>query len=116
MQDIPSEYRQTFKGADRELWILLTDGIKIWPIRTVDNHFCAGWDDFWIDKTLQQGYRIIFGAEKKWIFHIVVLDENLHKVNHTSSQTSDQLNTPNIDCGKKNKLTTTFNNTKLYIY
>lgn len=92
-----------------------SNGIKIWPIRTIDNHFCAGWDNFWINKTLCPGYRIVFVVEKKWIFHIIVLDENLDKVHHDLPQTFDQFSAANIDSGKNNKLTATFTNKQLYI-
>lgn len=60
--------------------VLLKNGMKLWPVRATNNQLYDGWSTFWQEHDLQTGFRVIFGAEKKWIFYIIVLDENFNRV------------------------------------
>lgn len=66
---------------NREVWILLKNGSKVWPAQIVDNQFRAGWIEFYRAHALNFDYEI-FGCERNWIYEVTIFDQNHARVQY----------------------------------
>ncbi|KAI8561961.1 hypothetical protein RHMOL_Rhmol04G0381500 [Rhododendron molle] len=77
---LPVGYQAFLGGCDDSIWVLLKSGSRVWPVRIVDNVFHDGWAKFVREHAWSPKLIIVFGAERKWIFEVFVLDENHEQI------------------------------------
>ncbi|KAI8535112.1 hypothetical protein RHMOL_Rhmol10G0149900 [Rhododendron molle] len=51
-------------------------------LHVINNSLEDGWGEFYDDNHLQQEFKVIFGYQHKWIFEVIILDENLNRVKY----------------------------------
>lgn len=63
-------------------WVLLKSGWRVFPIHVVHNKVVKGWVEFWFAHKLRSKFRLLFGAERKWVFDVVILDEEYNRIDY----------------------------------
>lgn len=71
---MPRSLRQHFEADGSSTWVILRHGLKAWPVEIVDHGFRNGWDVFRQAHGLQENHKIVFGCERKWVFHTIMFD------------------------------------------
>ncbi|XP_058217299.1 uncharacterized protein LOC131328367 [Rhododendron vialii] len=73
---LPQSLWSSFEGIARSTWILLRHGSKAWPIQVVDTVMRNGWHEFRTTHGIASNYKLILMCERKWVFNVIILDEN----------------------------------------
>ncbi|KAG5521806.1 hypothetical protein RHGRI_034136 [Rhododendron griersonianum] len=79
---LPANLRDIDAMEAGEYWVLFKTGWKIFPVRVVNKKLHKGWVQFWIKHKLQPNFRLLFAAEQKWIFDVIILDKQLRCVDY----------------------------------
>lgn len=74
-----------------EYWVLFKTGWKIFPVCVVNNRLHKGWVQFWIKHKLQPNFRLLFAAEQKLIFDVIILDKQLRCVDYNWVTVNNEL-------------------------
>ncbi|KAI8563503.1 hypothetical protein RHMOL_Rhmol03G0115500 [Rhododendron molle] len=60
-------------------------------LHVINNSLEDGWGEFYDDNHLQQEFKVIFGYQHKWIFEVIILDENLNRVKYDPMNANSDL-------------------------
>lgn len=74
-----------------DYWVLLRSGWRVFPVRVVNNKIDKGGIEFWAAHELQSKYTLLFGAERKWVFDVVILDEQYKRVQYSWASVDNEL-------------------------
>ncbi|XP_058198693.1 uncharacterized protein LOC131314204 [Rhododendron vialii] len=71
---LPRSLCQYFRADGSGTWVILRHGLKAWSVQVVNQEFRNGWDDFREAHGLKADHKIVFGCERKWVFHTIMFD------------------------------------------
>lgn len=76
VQRLPQGLRRYFPCDGPATWVLVRHGYRAWPIEVIGRRFGNGWPTFRKLHGLKTEYKFVLAAERKWIFHAIILDQN----------------------------------------
>lgn len=82
------------------VWVLFKVGYQVHPIHVVNNKLSFGWHRFWVKHKLESGFRLLIGAERKWVYNVIVLHKELNRANYYWDTGNNELNIPHAMPGQ----------------
>lgn len=77
---MPTDHKNIFEVQNPNTWILLKAKSKVWPVHVINNRMEEGWDEFYHDTHLEEGFSIIFGLQRlqldTWPVNSDLIDTN----------------------------------------